>query len=84
MVRACRLVRQDCGSLPWILKVTSGKHSVMIVFVVFFYVEINASIALVCISGIENALHGLNLLEDVSRSPRLMEGGATFNCLMAS
>ena len=62
---------KTAGPFLGILKVASGKHSVMIVFVVFFYVKINASIALVCISGIENALHGLYLLEDVSRSSRL-------------
>ena len=44
----------------------SRKYAVLVVSVVFEHVEIDRAVALVCISGLKNLLHEVDLLDDVS------------------
>ena len=41
------------------------------VLVIFEYVKINRSVAFICISGVKDLLHQIDLLDDVSRCARL-------------
>ena len=49
-----------------VVQVSSAEHSVVMVFVIFSYVEIDASVTFIGIAGGENPLYGLYLLYDVS------------------
>ena len=53
-------------ALERVFEIASGKHSVMIVPIVFLHIEIHASVAHVGVSRIENLLHRLYLLYDVA------------------
>ena len=65
---------QFTGSIDDIVQVTSGKFSVVMVFVIFGYIEINGTLTLVGITVLQNFLHQLNLLDDVSGSVRFNAG----------
>ena len=60
------LTVQLTGAFQRCLKGTAGKDAVVVVLVVFLYVEVHAAVALVGISGGKDLLNGLNLLYDVA------------------
>ena len=65
---------QFTGSIDDIVQVTSGKFSVVMVFVIFGYIEINGTLTLVGITVLQNFLYQLNLLDNVSGSVRFNAG----------
>ena len=57
-----------------VVEVASAQSAIVVVAVIFLHVEIDAAVALVGISGIENLLHELFLLDDVPGGVRLDAG----------
>mgnify|MGYP007028392566 FL=1 len=54
------------GGIQYVVQITSGKFSVMVIFVVFGYIEINGAFAFIGVSGIQNLLYQLDLFNDMS------------------
>ena len=58
------------GCIQYVVEVATGKFSVVIILVIFGYVEVNRAFAFVSVSGVQNLLYQLNLFDDMSRSMR--------------
>ena len=56
--------------VQYVVEVATGKFSVVIILVIFGYVEVNRAFAFVSVSGVQNLLYQLNLFDDMSRSMR--------------
>src|SRR5574344_73451 len=63
-------VQRPC-TFKGVIKITAGKYAVMEIPVIFLDIEIDAAVAFVGIAGRKNLLYCLNLLDNMSGSPRL-------------
>ena len=57
---------QFAGGVQYIIQVATGKLSVMIILVIFLYVEVNGTLTDVCISVLQDFFHQFYLLDDMS------------------
>ena len=58
---------QFASSFEQFVDISTRQFSVVIVFVIFLYIEIHRTFRLVCITCFENLFHKLDLLNDMSR-----------------
>ena len=49
-------VKFTCG-VEYIVQVAAGKYAVVVVFIVFVYVKVDAALALVCVAVVQNLLY---------------------------
>lgn len=77
------LAVQLAGCIQYIVQVTSREFAIMVVFIVFGYIEIYRTLAFVCIAGIQNLFYQFYLFDDMSRGMWLNAGGSTFSASMA-
>ncbi len=68
------LAVKAAGAFQRGLEGAAGKDAVVVVTVVFLHVEVDAAVGFVCVSGGENLLHGLNLLDDMAAGAGLYGG----------
>ena len=65
------LTVQGAGTFQRGVQGAAGKDAVMVVFVIFLYIKIHGPVGFVCITGLQDLLHGLYLLDDMAGSTRL-------------
>ena len=58
-------VKVACSFLHFV-EGASRKDSVFVVLVILQYIEVDGSVALICVSGLNNLLHEVDLFNDVS------------------
>ena len=58
------LAVQLAGCIQYIVQVTSREFAIMVVFIVFGYIEIYRTLAFVCIAGIQNLFYQFYLFDD--------------------
>ena len=56
------------GGIQYVVQITSGKFSVVVIFIVFGYIEVDGAFAFIGVSGIQNLLYQLDLFNDMSWS----------------
>jgi len=62
---------KSARSVLHVVEVATRENAVVVLLVVLLHVEVDRAVALVCESVVENLLHELLLLDDVTRSVRL-------------
>ena len=77
------LAVQLAGCIQYIVQVTSREFAIMVVFIVFGYIEIYRTLTFVCIAGIQNLFYQFDLFDDMSEACGSMLGGSTFSASMA-
>ena len=65
---------QFSGSIVHVLKISSGEHTIFVVFVVFHHVKIDRTVGFVGIAVLHDFLHEFFLFDDVSRGVRFDAG----------
>ena len=75
------LAVQLAGCIQSIVQVTSREFAIMVVFIVFGYIEIYRTLTFVCIAGIQNLFYQFDLFDDMSRGMWLNAGGKYVQCL---
>ena len=59
---------QLASGVKHVIQITSRQLSVMVVFVIFRYIEINRTVAFISISTVQDFFYQLNLFDDMPRS----------------
>jgi len=75
------------GGVQYIIQIASGKFSVVMILVIFGYIEIDGAFTFVSISGVQNLLYQLDLFDDMARSMRFdtwREHVEGFHCFMVA
>ncbi len=72
-------VEGACGGQQ-LIDIAAAEASVSVVAIEFGHVEVDVSVADVCVSGFQNFLYILDLLDDVSRGERLDAGRQHVEC----
>ena len=72
---------QLAGRVQHVLQVASRKLPITIFLIVFVHIKVDRSLAFIRISVVQNLLHQLNLLDDVSAGMRFDAGRQYVECL---
>ncbi len=72
---------QFAGCVENIIQVASGELAVVMVFIVFFYIEINGAFTFVGISVLQYLLYKFYLLDDVAAGMRFNAGRQHIQCI---
>ena len=73
---------QFAGGVQYVIQIAAGEFSVMVILIVFLYVKVDRAFTDISIAILQDLFHQLYLLDDVSRSVRML-GESTFNASIA-